>query len=330
MAHNITSTDGLFVVREAAWHGLGNIVEDYITDWDSAREAAGLTWDVKEVPVFSRHGSPEAPTYRPIEGQKMVVRDDNGECLAIHNETYTPFSNADLGPLMEALVGEDDVQYETVGSLKGGRKVWALVRLTDPIEVPGDPRGATLPRLAIQNSHDGSGSLRAQAIMTRIVCDNTSHAADYESDKRNTQYVFRHTSNIHEYVEEAKRAVRGLRDTRENYLQWANDLLGIRISPKEEAEFIAMFFPEPPADVISDRVRANIHEARQEYRAILDSPTTPDTVRGTGYGLVQGAVEYLDHLRGYQSSETHFSRSYLNREPLKSKAERMVREVAGV
>ncbi len=328
MAHNITSTDGLFVVREPAWHGLGNVVDDFITSWPEAREAAGLTWDVREVPVFSRHGSPEAPTYRPIEGQKMLVRDDSGECLAIHNDTYTPFPNADLGPLMEALVGEEDVRYETVGSLKGGRKVWALVRLADPIEVPGDPKGATLPRLAIQNSHDGSGSLRAQALMTRIVCDNTSQAADYEAKRNGTQYVFRHTQNIHDYVDAAKAAVKGLRDTREEYMRWANDLMGIRISAKQEAEFISMFFPEPPADVISDRVRANIAEARQDFRNILASDTMDDDVRATGYGLVQGAIEYLDHVRGYQSKETHFNRSYLTTEPLKAKAERMVREVA--
>lgn len=326
MAHEF---DSGFFVREPAWHGLGTVIDDFVTDWDEARTLAGLDWDVREVPVFARYGTPETPDFRPIEGQKMIVRDDNGECLAIHNDTYEPFSNADLGPLMEALVGEEDVQYETAGSLKGGRKVWALVRLREPIEVPGDPKGATMPRLAVQNSHDGSGSLRAQAIMTRIVCDNTSRMADIEAGRNGTQYTFRHTKNIHEYVDAAKQAVRGLRDSRETYIEWANDLLGIRVTPEEEAEFIRLFMPEPPADVVSDRVRANIHEARQDFRNILQSATMTDDLAETGYGLVQASIEYLQHVRGAQTTETRFTRTYLSQDAMQRRAEDMVRAVTG-
>jgi len=328
MAHNFDS--GMFV-RQPAWHGLGNVIDRDVTDWNEARTLAGLDWDVREVPVFARYGTPDAPQYRSIDGQKGIVRDDNGEWLAIMNDTYTPFSNADLGPLAEALVNDPEVQYETAGSLKGGRKVWALLRLRDPFEVPGDPKGATLPYLAVQNSHDGSGSLRAQRLMTRIVCDNTSRAADAEADRHGMQYTFRHTASINDRVAEAKQVIAGLKDSRQTYLDWADDLLGIRITAEQEEAFIQMMMPLPDAAaLISDRVKANVEEARGDLRRILNDGegTTPEVIRPTAYGLVQAAGEYLDHVRGYRSDETHFSRTYLTDEPLKAKAEVFARQAA--
>lgn len=333
MGHGITESDSGFVTRDAAWHDLFPVVPDYITSWDEAREASGLTWEVQEVPVFGRYRRTVedvvTETYRPVKGQKGIVRNDNGEWLAIVNDTYTPFPNADLGPLLEAIVGEEDVQYETAGSLKGGAKVWVMLRLRDPFEVPGDPKGATLPRCAVQNSHDGSGSLRSQFLQTRIVCDNTSQMADVESKRRGTQYTFRHTASIHDRVEEAKSVVTSLRDSRQKYTDWATDLLGVRITPEQEQAFIEQFFPVEHG-VMSERVVANIHEARAQFTSILNDGdgTMPEDIRYTAYGLVQGAIEYLDHVRGYRSKATHFSRCYLEREPLKRKAETLARQAA--
>lgn len=317
--------DSGFVVREPAWHGLANVVPDFITDFDEARRAAGMTWDVVEQPVYIR----DEWGFRILEDSKALLRDDTDAVLSVQSSTYETFTIRQMGPLVEALVGEDGVQYETMVSLKGGRKIAFTMRLRDPIEIPGDPKGLTLPRGVLQNSFDGSGALRWQAVMTRVVCDNTARMADVQAKKSGTEFVFRHTKNIHDYVDQAKAAVKGLKDSRQDYLDWANDLLGIRVTPEEEAEFIRIFFPEPAGQVVSDRVRANIWEARQEFRNILQSATMTDDVAGTGYGLVQASIEYLDHVRGARSKETTFSRSYLNREPLKVKAEKIVRAVTG-
>ena len=47
MAHEITSTDGLVLHKEEAWHGLGTIVEDAPTPQE-ALQIAGLDWTVKQ------------------------------------------------------------------------------------------------------------------------------------------------------------------------------------------------------------------------------------------------------------------------------------------
>lgn len=323
VGHGITETDSGFVAREPAWHGLFPVFPDYLT-MEEAIVASGLTWEPVEQDIYL----PDEYGYRQVDDYKAIIRSDNEDLLSVQQTSYSVFGNRRIFELANEMANETDVQFETAGSLKGGRKIFVMVRLRTPIEVPGDPRGLALPRMAIQSSHDGSGALRAQALMTRIVCDNTSQMADREAKKNNSEWVFRHTKNMDEYVDQARDAIRGLRGQREEYTEWAERLLGVSVSPEQERAFIELFFPEPPGDVISDRVRNNIHAARGEFRAILNSETTPEAVRPTAYGIVQGAIEYLDHVRGYQSGETQFSRSYLNREPLKQRAEKMILEVA--
>jgi phage/plasmid-like protein (TIGR03299 family) len=312
MAHNFETG---FVVREPAWHGLANVLDDYPGDWNTARRLAGLDWEPVEAPIFAAPMEtpetifaevPAAP--EPLDGFKVVRRSDTGKVLHVHRDSYEVFPNADLGPLVEAFLAQgEDVKYETAGVLDGGKKVWVMVKLAEPFMVPGDPSGATLSRIAIQNSHDCSGALRAQRLQTRIVCDNTSLAADREAGRHGLEFMFRHTQRIHEYVEQAKQALAGLHADRANYLEWAADLLDIRISEPQAEAFIQAFIPQPVGEVVSDRVRGNVEDAQGRLRSILSSPTT-EQVKHTAYGLVAASIEYLDHSRAFRSAETHFTR----------------------
>lgn len=322
MAHNFETG---FVVREPAWHDLATVLDEYPEDWPTARAAAGLDWNPVAEPLYVP--GPDG-SFVEVDGDRAVRRDDTGAVLATVSDTYRVFPNDELGPLVEALLDEDDVQFETGGVLKGGRKVWILVKLREPFEVPGDPSGATLPRLAIQNSHDGLGSLRAQRLQTRIVCDNTSHAADREASRHGFEFTFRHTANMTDRIDEARAAINGLRNDALAYREWATDLLAVGVDDRQRELFVTEFIPSPPTDaVVSDRVVANIETAREQVRAILASPTTAETAH-TAYGLVQAGIEYLDHVRTYRDVESHFTRSYLRREPMKAKVEQLARTAA--
>lgn len=324
MSHEFESG---FVVRNPAWHGLADVLDEHVSSWDEARELAGLDWDVVEVPVYGKYRpNTDHPYYKEIDGYKMIVRSDNGNVLNIANDTYTPFSNADIGPLVEAIADQPDVRYETVGSLKEGRVVWAQLRLTEPLQIAGD-NSPIHTFASVVNSHDGSMALAAQSGNVRIVCMNTVKAAERESQTKNTRFTFRHTGTINDRVEEAKRVVRGMKSEREDYEEWAKNLLGIHVTEEQRELFITEFIPEPTAAVVSDRVMANIQDARNTVRGYLNSRTC-EGINHTAYGLVQAGIEYLDHGRGYQSQETHFTRSYLKREPLKRKMEKIAREVA--
>ena len=108
-----------------------------------------------------------------------------------------------------------------------------------------------------------------------------------------------------------------------------SDLLGITITPEQEKLWLRAFIPEPPDGLVSDRVARNIEEARAAVRGFLDGPAVEGAgIRGTAYGLVQAAGEYLDHVRAARSWESRMNRSLLKAEPLKAKAAELARVAA--
>ena len=110
------------------------------------------------------------------------------------------------------------------------------------------------------------------------------------------------------------------------YTELAQELLGITITGKQRELFITEFIPMPPAGLVTDRVARNVEEARQALRMILESKTT-EQVAHTGYGLVQAAGEYLDHVRAARSWETRLNRTLIRPEPLKHRALSLIRDV---
>lgn len=326
--------DSMFSVREMPWHRLGTILDEYPANWDEARKLAGLDWEpieaptYRRVPVINEDGTLDV-RYEEIPGHKLIERSDNSVCLAVPKDSYTIFPNADLGPLVEAVLQQAGgaYQYETAGSLDEGRKVWALIRASEPFEVPGDPHGAVLPYVAIQNSHDGSGALRVQRLRTRIVCANTSHAADLESERSGLQFVFRHTQSISARVEFAKQVLAGMSADQQAAQTWAADLISLKITPRGRQAFVEMFIPTPIAEVITPRVQNNIDRARATVYGYLNSVTC-EGIADTAYGLVQAAIEYSDHGRNSRTVESKFQRCVLSTEPMKRVAEKFAREAA--
>ena len=170
MAHNITSTDGVLSVRRPMWHNLGTVLDDYPT-LEEARTIAH-NWEPVTEPLFRRVLNPDMTEYYElVEEAQGVVRSDNNAHLGVVSDGWAPVLNKTMYDIADALqdVG-DDLKIETAGSLKGGRKVWLLIRLNEPLTVKGDPNGEVIPYFALQNAHDGSGAFRGQATMTRIVC----------------------------------------------------------------------------------------------------------------------------------------------------------------
>lgn len=331
MSHEITERDALFTVREPAWHRLGHVFDEYPT----RREAQEIAhpWEPVTTPLYIQEPTLQRDgelVAEPVEvpGYRAVQRSDSGAVLGVVSDTYGIVSNDEMYDIAEALEGEagGDVRFETGGSLKGGAKVWLLVRLQEPLTINGDPETATIPYYALQNAHDGSGSFRGQATMTRIVCDNTAQMADLDARQRGTEFTFRHTRNVRERIEEARTALAGWRESVETYRMLSEHLATDRIDAWQHHDFVERFIPAPPPSTASDRVMHNVEEARLQWRGIYTGQTT-EALRGTRWGLVQASVEYLQHARRARSEESRFQRAYLDRNRLVQDAVRIAQEV---
>lgn len=331
MSHEITGRDGLFMVREEAWHGLGHVFENYPTRAEA--QAIAHPWEPEPEPLFrqviipNEFGMPTT-TYAEVKDYTLNVRSDDKGSLGVVTSTYEPVKNGEMYDIAEALQGGGtDVMFETGGSLRGGKNVWLLLRLNEPIVINGDPHGATIPYYALQNSHDGLGAFKGQATNVRIVCANTSKAADMDAEARGTEFSFNHTKNVRDRIEQAKEALAGWRHSVVEFQRLSEHLLTMPVSEAQRTLFLEKFVPAPPPHVASERVMANVEEARGLIRSILAGPTC-EGIDGTAYGLVQASVEYLNHHRKAKSNESRFKRAYLDRNILVADATMLAQEVA--
>lgn len=174
MAHNInfneqTGKHSFFSVKEKAWHGLGQIVEDYPTSKE-ALQFAGLDFDVCKRPNIHRLddgneiiSTSSFYTYRPDTG--TVLGDRLGK-------DYEVVQNADAFSFFDAIVEGDGIQYETAGALGKGEKIFITAKLPGYIKVGN--ADMIEKYLFLTTSHDGFGSIMAAFTPTRIVCNNSA------------------------------------------------------------------------------------------------------------------------------------------------------------
>lgn len=332
MSHGITETDQMFSVRQPTWHGLGVVLPEHPT----REEAQALVhpWEPVEVPLFTHEQAitPDGDLhegFKEVEEYKAYVRSDDGGMLGVVGQSYQAVSNTLLWDIAEAVQGSGvDVRYETAGSLYGGRKVWVMLRLEEPLTVKGDPHGATVPYYVLQNAHDGSRAFRGQATVMRVVCANTARIADLDASARGTSLVFHHSRNVEQRIEDARHALQGWRQSLQDWKDMSEAMMRIGVSAAGERNFLDAFIPMPAPGTASERVRDNVRRAQEDWRGIYESMTC-EGITGTVYGLVQTSVEYAEHYRAAQSQESRFKRSYLDTNRVVSDAVTLAHEVAG-
>lgn len=334
-----------FSVREPMWHGEGLVLDDYPTGWADAREKAGLMWEPTLVPCYTRTvvddltedapvgtyvGQGDKPDtgslFTPLEDHQLVVRDDTKAVLGVVSDQFGLVYHSVMGEILEAILEQPNVKFETAGSCKGGAMVWALAYLDEPYTVAGDDT-ETFPFVALLNSHDGSGACKVTRTQIRVVCWNTYQAASMQGERTGMQFTFRHAGDVQGRIDEAIEALAGARTEAVEWSELATELFGMKVDQVMFNHFLADFIPEPPAEIVSDRVRGNIDRARKVFSHLyLDSVTT-EAHRGTALGLIDASVEYLDHVRGYRNRDTLLGRTLLRTEPMKARALTLVREV---
>lgn len=209
MAHEIESTDGLVLHQRRAWHGLGTIVQDAPTPADALR-IAKLDWDVEQWEVTASNGVDAMP----CPAHRLNVRADTRKPLGMVSSDYSPIQNADLAEFCQLLAEQgDQVTVESAGSIRGGAKVWFLLKGESFSMRNADE---ITPYILVSNGHDGATALRCTPTTIRVVCSNTLHMVipgfDYADRSRKSApqqsgYVAAHVGDVKAKVEAAKTAL---------------------------------------------------------------------------------------------------------------------------
>lgn len=292
MAHLVES---MFSVNEVPWHGLGQILKDYPTV-DEAMIHSGLTWEVRKEPVYFKpfaENDELTDIFSKMPNQYVLVRSDNQKGLGVVGKDYEIYQNKEMWDFIRTFKDNHNVNLETAGSLKAGRKVWVLAK-GENFTANGDDHKLFF---LFSNSFDGSQSIQVAFTPVRVVCNNTINMAL----KGNPHvYKVRHTRSSKGYLKEVQEALRlagnyghGLKEA----LEW---FASKPVRDQNVVEFVTqVLFPEKVVKIEtarSKRAENNRNKAINTFMDLYYGAGAGVGQIGTGYGVLNAVTEYADHV----------------------------------
>jgi len=293
MAHEIMASDGLVLAGESAWHGLGTVVEQ-APSIAGALQIAGLDWDVDAWPLAATDGEKKVAVGTHV----LNVRRDTGAGLGVVGKNYVPLQNRELAGFAEQLAGEG-AKVESAGSIRGGKRVWMLIRTDEIVEVGRNGEDQVVPYIMLANGHDGTLSFTVMPTSIRVVCSNTLHFAlrsSADDAKAGRALRVRHTSGMKWRVDDARAVLEAhgiiIKSWRAQVGQLAQrHLTGREISAYFENVYAAGF--TKPTTSRGESRRENV---LSDWRAKIDDPKNSlDGIRGTAWGALSVVTDFVDH-----------------------------------
>lgn len=320
MAHNINynSTTGnysFFSVKEKAWHGLGQIVEQYPTSGEAIKHAQ-LDYEVAKSPLYTKGSgiiqTPEGivmgSTELEVPDSFATVRTDTNTVLGVVGKDYQIVQNREAFRFFDAIVGgSDGILYETAGALGEGERIFITAKLPDYIRV-GKGDDVTEKYIFLTTSHDGSGSITAAFTPIRIVCQNTLNAS-----LRSMSNVvrIRHTSGAKQRLDDAHK-VMGLADRLSTQLEGIfNDWTKVKVNDNEIKKLIQLalcpnketldLIRKGAQDEVSTVFKNTVEDAFAY--AMASESQQMDTTKGTLFGAYNAVTGYYQNVRKYKDRQ---------------------------
>lgn len=316
MAHqlNFNETTGkhsFFSVKEKAWHGLGQIVEQFPSSKEALR-FAGLDYTVEKRPLFTydteNHLANEETDIKipevTVPDYYATIRTDNESVLGVVGKDYEVVQNIDAFSFFDAIVGgESGIMYETAGALGKGERIFITAKLPGYIKVGNND--LIEKYLFLTTSHDGFGSITAAFTPVRIVCANTLNAAMHN---HSNALKIRHTVGAKERLEQAHHLMGISNHLSVEMESIFNRWTKVRITDKEVRKLIMQaLVPNKEMLLALEQGREdkystyyqNMCNCAYEY-AMGNETQQMETTAGTLFGAYNSVTGYFQNVRKYK------------------------------
>lgn len=174
MAHEIDFTTGVPAVAYTGhkpWHGFGTEITEDLT-LDEWRVAAGLDWEVVSRDVqYNKYPSGErGKILSTYPSRKILLRSDTLAPLSCVSDRFKVVQPKEVMEFFESLIEKSGFKMCTAGSLRDGRRIWAMAEAGKGFSIGGDQVD---PYLLVATAYDGTFSTTAKFTTIRTVCNNT-------------------------------------------------------------------------------------------------------------------------------------------------------------
>jgi phage/plasmid-like protein (TIGR03299 family) len=319
MAHNInrnrnTGKDAFFSVKQKAWHGLGQIVDDYPTSAEAIIHA-GLDYEVEKRKLFTYDANNNSEATAPdqiqipeveIPNYFATVRKDTDDVLGIVGSKYEVVQNRDAFVFFDSLVNDGSgIKYETAGALGNGERIFITAKMPDVIKV--GRKDVIEEYIFLTTSHDGSGSIMAAFTPVRIVCNNTLNMAL----KEHSNAVFiKHTANAETKLKEAAKIIAISHNMSEQLETLFNRWSKVRINDAELMKLIQLAM-SPSAEVFKAVAEEDSsYEFTKHFEtvcgevyqyAMVSDTQQMETTAGTLFGAYNAVTGYYQNVKSYKN-----------------------------
>ena len=321
MAHELTIQNGtaeMAFVGETPWHGLGQELQEgaSIKQWQIA---AGMNWEIQSVPVSYTTGisneNPYGEDVLGFDGKNVLYRSDNNNPLSIVSDRYQPVQPKEVLEFFRDLVDENGFKIHTAGTLKGGKKFWALAETGNFGEVAkNDGVGGFL---LLSTSCDRSLATTARFTTVRVVCNNTLSMAVEENSNNMVSFSHLQSFDHAKVKEKLGNAVASFG----GFLQMAKHLQSIRLNSIASEQFLKELIGNPQ---LEENPAYDVTKSRQYQKimSLFDCEAKGLSLVGhTKWGMLNAVTEYIDHHNTSRNKDSRLDSAWFgNGEKLKNKA----------
>ncbi len=241
-----------------------------------------------------------------VQGNFATVRKDTQQVFGLVGSRYEPIQNTEAFEFFDSIIGEGHANYETVGALGNGERVFITAKLPSHLHVNND----TIDKyLLLTMAHDGTGAIIVMFTPIRVVCNNTLTLALTTGSK----VSIRHTKNALDRLDEAKKIL-GIAN--KNFMtleEYFNHINGFKVNDDDAKNFFQHTFNLLPQDdgKLSTRASNKLDKILEYYNIGVGQ----EEIIGTGYGVFNAVTGYLQNVEE-RSDAKQFSRTFIKGDEL--------------
>jgi phage/plasmid-like protein (TIGR03299 family) len=275
-------------VGETPWHSLGTQIPADSTP-EQVMEAAGLDWSVNKMPLTVDYTSPILGDMKIDTGHSALVRDSDMSVLDVVPSSWNPVQNKDAFAFFDEFIERGEMTMETAGSIRNGRKVWALAKVKEGFSLfnGDDVEGYLL----FSNPHYFGRSVDIRFCATRVVCQNTLTMALSEVSENQVRHSHRTEFN----ADKVKQVLGLAHNKMEQYKEQAAFLGSKKYNDENIVEYFQRIFP-----VLTQKRESRKTMSKQAERAmeILDTQPGADFARGSWWQAMNATTFILSNEYG--------------------------------
>lgn len=291
MAANV---EKMALIGQPSWHGLEDVMPPNapLSQW---KKTAGLMHRVEKVPVLYRNGQHGGNNGLGVSKDKFVLyRDDTGVDLSIVGPEYNVVQPGEIIDFFSDLVAKYGFKMETAGCLGGGKKVWALARTGNEVEI-GKAGDIVKQYLLLATSYDKSIETTGKHTATRVVCQNTLSAAMTSGEPA---VQVNHRSRFD--AEQVKIDLGLLDGELSEFAKWANRMHEHKVKKASEAVrwYVELVTGTEDGDALTNEQVMDMGRDSSVVRNMLNVFREGKGAEPTVWGMVNGVTAFVDHVRG--------------------------------